>query len=763
MTTRRNLPRLLALLAACCLLPAFPMKAQAPRGNLFGSRLLDRGETIHAMAAVGETLYIRTSFGLYSAEAGDESAILRVPLEEPRYDSYLRPGEDPDQPQAALIFADGERLLGLDVRQQTLYTLGILGQELVYTAPLKLDLSDFLQGDARQFSFQLPSFLTVMDGHMYMRLPHFGEKQQDLFSFNLQTGEKKAYSPLNFQAMAPYRDGSLIAIQANLADAYQMDSTPGRRPRLVVFTPGSDSAESLEASLPFPGPRQQYSDIYYDTAEDSLYLFTDTDIHRLTGNMQSPRLIGYLPALGHPSRVLGGLQPLPGGLALAFSNNVYRRPRDEAGVRDATPLAIFQAGSLGDPSMLPRIMMALDDVTLRMPEGLGGAAYTRQQLAEALITGSLPVDILVMGSSFFDLDKLMDKGYLLDLSGSEIIRQHVGEMAPNLRAAFTREEHIYAVPASLGLMPMAVHPAALEALGLPVPTSITSLIDLAEQWLKGPARQQTEYSFLAHEDRLKTGLQALVMTSYVDNMLGTGQALTFDTPLFRGLMARLEGLDTKGLDSGESWEKLPLIEPAVQAEPRFPTARGPGGDKDLRYLVLPMAEGQPAAIQANASLVVVMAASQHKEAALRFVEALIQAQHPVDQAVCKPEATASIDNPDYEAGRKRLELAVDQLTAQVQQAEAVDKTRLQSRLDRATKELADYEATARYLITAEELAVFHQLVARSYIRTGLQDTLAQAVWDQQDLPSQYMEGAISLDQMIAQLDDKLRLILMENK
>ena len=732
------------------------------------------------MAAVGETLYIRTSFGLYSAGPGDESAVLRVPMEEPRYDSYLRPGEDPDQPQAALILADGERLLGLDVRQQTLYTLDILGQELVYTAPLKLDLSDFLQGDARQFSFQLPSFITVMDGHMYMRLPHFGEKQQDLFSFNLQTGEKKAYSPLNFQAMAPYRDRSLIAIQANLADAYQMDSTPERRPRLVVFTPGSDSAESLEASLvvitpgsdsaesleaslPFPGPRQQYSDIYYDAAEDSLYLFTDTDIYRLMGDMQSPRLIGYLPALGYPSRVLGGLQPLPGGLALAFSNNVYRRPRDEAGLRDATPLAIFQAGSLGDPSMLPRIMMALDDVTLRMPEGLGGTAYNQQQLAEALITGSLPADILVMGSSFFDLDKLMDKGYLLDLSGSEIIRQHVGEMAPNLRAAFTRGERIYAVPASLGLMPMAVNPVAMEALGLPVPASITGLIDLAEQWLKGPARQQPEYSFLAHEDRLKTGLQALVMTSYVDNMLGTGQALTFDTPLFRGLMARLEGLDTKGLDSGESWEKLPLIEPAVQAEPRFPPGHGPGGDRDYRYLVLPMAEGQPAAIQANASLVVVMAASQHKEAAQRFVEALIQAQHPVDQAVCKPEATASIDNPDFEAGRKRLELAVDQLTAQVQQAEAAHQTRLQSRLDRAMKDLADYEATARYLITAEELAVFHQLVARSYIRTGLQDTLAQAVWDQQDLPSQYMEGAISLDQMIAQLDDKLRLILMENQ
>lgn len=715
------------------------------------------------MAAVGETLYIRTSFGLYSAGPGDESAVLRASMEEPRYDSYLRPGEDPDQPQAALILADGERLLGLDVRQQTLYTLDILGQELVYTAPLKLDLSDFLQGDARQFSFQLPSFITVMDGHMYMRLPHFGEKQRDLFSFNMQTGEKKAYSPLNFQAMAPYRDGSLIAIQANLADAYQMDSTPERRPRLVVFTPGSDSAESLEASLPFPGPRQQCSDIYYDAAEDSLYLFTDTDIYRLMGDMQSPRLIGYLPALGYPSRVLGGLQPLPGGLALAFSNNVYRRPRDEAGLRDATPLAIFQAGSLGDPSMLPRIMMALDDVTLRMPEGLGGAAYTRQQLAEALVTGSLQADILVMGSSFFDLDKLMDKGYLLDLSGSEIIRQHVGEMAPNLRAAFTRGERIYAVPASLGLMPMAVHPAALEALGLPVPASITGLIDLAEQWLKGPARQQPEYSFLAHEDRLKTGLQALVMTSYVDNMLGTGQALTFDTPLFRGLMARLEGLDTKGLDSGESWEKLPLIEPAVQAEPRFPPGRSPGGDRDSRYLVLPMADGQPAAIQANASLVVVMAASQHKEAALRFVETLIQAQHPVDQAVCKPEATASIDNPDFEAGRKRLELAVDQLTAQVQQAEAAHKTRLQSRLDRAMTELADYEATARYLITAEELAVFHQLVARSYIRTGLQDTLAQAVWDQQDLPSQYMEGAISLDQMIAQLDDKLRLIYMENQ
>lgn len=765
MNTTRPARRLLALLVACCLLPAFPALAQeqAPRGNLFGSCLLDNGETIHAMAAVGETLYIRTSFGLYSAGPGEDKALLRVPLEEPQYDSYLFPDQDPDQPWAALIFADGERLLGLDVRQQTVYTLDILGEELVYSHPLKLDLSDFLQGDAKSFSFHLPSFLTVAAGQLYMRLPHFGEKQQDLFSFNLKTGEKKAYSPLHFQAMAPYKEGSLMAIQVNLAEAYDPKTKSGREARLVVFDPAQDSAEALEVSLPFGNQQREYADIHYDAAEDSLYLFTDTEVYRLDGEMQSPRLIGYLPALGRPSRVLGGLQPVSKGLALAFSNNVYRRPRDEAGARDVAALSILQAGSLGDPNMLPRIMMVLDDVSLRLPQGFGIAPYTQQQLAEAVLTGSLEVDILVMDGGFFDLDKLMDKGYLLDLSGSDTIRQHVADIAPNLRAAFTRGERIHAVPAGLSLMPMAVHPAAMEALGLSVPASITGLIDLAEQWLGGPARQQTDYIFLAHEDNLKTALQGLVISSHVDNMLGTGQELTFDTPLFRGLMARLEGLDTRGRDSGESWEKLPLIEPAVQAEPRFPPGHGPGGDRDFRYLVLPMEEGQPAAVQANVSLVAVLATSQHQEAAQRFVEAFIQAQHPVDQAVYKPQATAAIENLDYQAGIKRHQEEIDQLAAQVQQAEGFDRSRLEHRLDRAKQMLHEYEASARYLITEEELAIFHQLLSQSYIRTGLADTLHKAIWDEQELPSQYMEGAISLDQLIVQLDEKLRLIRMENQ
>jgi hypothetical protein len=61
------------------------------------------------------------------------------------------------------------------------------------------------------------------------------------------------------------------------------------------------------------------------------------------------------------------------------------------------------------------------------------------------------------------------------------------------------------------------------------------------------------------------------------------------------------------------------------------------------------------------------------------------------------------------------------------------------------------------------LDVFHQLLARAYIRTGLADTLYKGIWDEQELPSQYMEGAISLDKMISQLDDKLRLIRMENQ
>lgn len=781
--TKPALLRAMTLLLAICFVLPLALSAlaqgQKPVTNLFGSELADSFTNMQSMAKAGDTLYLRTNDAVYAFAPGDTKAV-KVAQTENIYGSYGISAEtentdEPRTPNINYLFGWENILYGLDSEAQTLYEITIAQGKLNTTNPLKLDLEQFFDGEPPYRYFSTPQWMNIMEGKLYMKFYNYEEKQNDLYSFDIKTGERKAYSVLHLQTAAEYEDGKLIAAQLNPTDAYDYQTGTMKKPQLVVFDPANDSMEELGVSLPAAEDNNTVSSLYYDQGQKALFTYTDTDLYRLEGDFSAPQLIGYLPMFGNFWPLTnGGLQPLPDGrLAVGFGQNVYIRPTTDAGLQGVTVLSI--GGGIMDPNIFTRVLMEMDDVTLRRMEGIN-YGLNQEQLASMFLTGSVNVDILPINVYSFDLEKLIEKGYLANISDNADIKNYMDSMAKNLSGPVMREDAIYAMPMSLMLFPSSAYTKRFEALGLEVPKDMRQLLALAQRWVEEYNDEYPEYTLISNNVSLKEALRNIFMDRYMTNRFGNGEDLTFDTPLFREMMTQIETMNYGDLDpkidweSPESarsmedfWQKKALLETGMGYEPRYykDIQSADGGENAFEVMVLPLEESQDAYQVVDISMLAVLSTSPNQETAKRFLAKVIEKLHPVDKLAMDLSKSESLPNPDYDRQMAEMEKNLASVQAAYDKAEGAAKSNLEEQLTYMTKYVEQSREGNKYLITAEQLDEIHQLIAKLYIFTGLQNAQRQAYYQNSDVLGQYYAGTISLDQMIRQMDDKMRLLRME--
>ena len=292
---------IMALIMAVCLLPMTGLASEGkPAGNLFGSTLMDNMQNIDSVALAGDTLYIRTTKGLYAYKPGDERALLLMDMPDVYgYDRFIT-GKEGEQPLLlTTIIGDGEALYGLDPRQQKLYPLAVSGGKVWLDEAVKLDMSAFISGEEPNLYMQDPVWMLIADGRLYMKKDNWEGEPADLYSFDMATGEMRLHQVSHLQSMASYRDGNMIALRLDPQNAYDYEKDEMRKPEFVLFNPADDSVEALGVAASVNMDSGQMSAIYYDSAEDSLYLYTDTDLYRYDDGLKTERLVGYCPMCGN--------------------------------------------------------------------------------------------------------------------------------------------------------------------------------------------------------------------------------------------------------------------------------------------------------------------------------------------------------------------------------------------------------------------------------------------------------------------------------
>jgi hypothetical protein len=757
MTT--HLPKsLLCLLLAICLLPALPVTAAEATqpDQLFGSLLMDALDSIRSTVVMEGAIYCLTEKkALYTWASGDQEMrrVALIPPADPQPETTPAVG-------ALLVYED--KLMGLDVQNGILYTLSIQPDSVTCEKPLKLDWTPFQRGDEPHTYIVEPSYLVAHQGRLYAGLRNYENLPVDLYSYDMQTGRIQQHGATHLQSLVPYKDGQLLGIRHNQRE----EDSEGNQlpPQVVVLNPRDNSLTPLPLGLPALGKLDSADSLglCWDAQEDLIYLSNDSSLMRLS-DKQEPVVTDRIPMGGTWSQgpITPRLLPLDNRqMLVGFGWNLFFRSTDESKLKPAVILTMNEMPE--DPKALVKALLAMPHVQVEVYKG----AYMDQQTINLqLITGTLPFDLLNMDTAYYDLQTLMQKGYLAELSQDEHLERFANSLFDLFTPAIRLEGKLYALPTRLDSHYMTIPIDIMEEMQLKAPASIPELLDLVRWWAEEGHTKYPDYTLISTPD-IKFVLKDLAFSSYTAALQGQNKPLYFDMQGFGSLMQQIDALDTTGWNMApEEFEqdygssKIGILEP--YAGYQFDMLASSMAREQI--IILSPDETLPALRPVHCWMMAVPATSKHPREAVEFLSHYIRNLEPVTQASLRKDWTQPIEDPNYDLMMAGEEQDVAAARQRAEKASGAEKTEAEQYLQHALKRMERNRQAFRYTVSPESLKLNHQLMEKFFISTR-QSLLEDAALSKDGyLFNAYTEGALTLEQFIQQANDKIRLMTLESQ
>ena len=388
--------------------------------------------------------------------------------------------------------------------------------------------------------------------------------------------------------------------------------------------------------------------------------------------------------------------------------------------------------------------------------------YTNSDLVGAFLTGEFPYDVFTMDTSTFNLEKLFDKGYCVDLSGSEVIREAVEQMHPAIQRLVTLNGAIYGLPSSARIAYLRYNPEAWEQAGLSeadVPDSFPAYLDFLDAWLER-LEDDPNNTFSVHgyfDESLYTEatytelLTKQLIAEHTQQSSYAGVSLRFNAPDFLSLLRRCEitGRRLYALDPGPYGKAL-LFETSS-----FIT--------NLDELVpLRLTPEQPMLLGATLHLALIYAGSQHQENAIEYLEDCLRVM-PDNAWATLARDHGPVVNDDYEQTVALWQERVDAARAQLETVSEAGHFEAEDALETLEFILADVAAPEnRYTITEEQMALYQAYGDKLYFQPP---SVFQADSEQasnlRSLISQFAYGRIPAEMLVKRLNELA--IMLENE
>ena len=271
--------------------------------------------------------------------------------------------------------------------------------------------------------------------------------------------------------------------------------------------------------------------------------------------------------------------------------------------------------------------------TLRVEEN--NAYMETDELLRQLLTRAPEFDVFTMLSSATNVSNVIDKGFCLDLSGSEVIRDAFSRMHPAIADYFRRGDAIYAIPNGIGFSgELMCNEEVWRDLGYTeadVPKSFPAFLDFLETWIIRDESADLGVDInvgwdedLYDEHSYADWLVRMLMRSYVNQAKYAGST-RFNNQELVALLERARDIgeriyrDCEPSKSAASWRNRELF---TTNNSFF------GGWDDLETWMVDMRinKSQPTLMPGSMWVKAVYAGTEHPEEAIRLIEAYLLAE-----------------------------------------------------------------------------------------------------------------------------------------
>lgn len=655
--------------------------------------------------------------------------------------------------QVSWLLSEGDSLWGYSDGSRQLLPLSPQSGLLPAASHPPLTLASQGQEDPLD-EYSLPEHMVIDAGRLYAlyRPQSMNGYKTRLLAWNLEDGSAlPLIQPEHLQAVTSYREGRLLGLVMDAWTAANTGDPKARQAELVAFDPLTGQQTILgKTEQPIPEHPCAFT---WNPDNDTVYYLSDRKLFaRDAGGREA--LCSYLNNDFFVEGSGDWLVPLKGALCAALSMGQSTLHRMEAAQQDL-PLSLYSQYQKNKTHF-----EALKNIQGTAVSYVDRDWDREDHLAQLLQAGG--PDVLFLESHLDELQRMVDRGYLMDLSASPVINSHLARCYPFLQQEGLRGEGVYLVPVSLEIITLTAKPALFAQLGLNMPATFTELLKFLNQWAREWAEEHPNLLALTTENPRET-MQRAAMLQALSSLVVGGAPLQFDTPLMRELLAATQAMDTDSLNKAAddySWMHLPsLMMYTNYSLPSFTTSMVDGPLEYQEPLVLQPVMGVAGGLPVRLHCLAINARTKNPEAALKYAEAYVANLPDEVKIMLYPGENTSLQPPGMEERILAMQEHEQTLTAQISQAEGAQRSQLEEELQALQARLAS-QLPQRYTVSPEVIATYREHMARAFVQNRqLTRLLEDSEFHQ--LFRRWQQGQISLDIYLKEADSKLRLMQLE--
>ncbi len=711
------------------------------------------------IAAANGSLYVLTQLSLERWAPGmAEPEVLQDNIKNPDY-GYEQPKEGEAAPYVLdCIFALDGQVYAIDTTSGQVYLAVDASGQCVMTPTVTLQGMGKLESDGYTY---VPDYYSpcATNGMLYLLMRDYvtGDyNSPDLMRYDLSTGEATKLDVQFAKGLAPYKDGQLLVMISDDQNAWDEDTQQSIPPTLAAL----DLATGKTAEL-CQFEQASVFGVTYDPTADMVYYGSGSRIYGLKGLASPAVLCAYLSSQNWGDTV-GAVMLDETTYVCMDSNGLSVRTMNRDGLSGGA-LTIY--GEYGSSQHI-----AFTRLYPEIPVQVSDTYYSdMEDFTNAMVSGDAAMDVLCLNSNYSPLDRLIDKGYAMDLSGYPELTALVDTMYPQFADYVKRDGKLFAVPYSMSTYTFWFNKDTWESIGLSeadYPNTFMELMDFVANWDYDYADDYPDVNIF-DDTSLKSTLLNLIFENYVAYYIKLGQPLTFDTDLMRKLMGALEAIDfsaiepdvTSDADMEDYWNRPSLITCRMGFS-GIPT------QTDNNYRVLALDEGMEPCLQCDIGVLVVNPRSTRVDQAIKYITTFLDNLDRTGAALTLfPNNNEPVANAGFETYVQRWEQQKADYEAQLKTAAPEDVATIQSYLD-DTQYSLDHQDEYRYYVSAEDIALYRETIAPYLVVTG---KTALNTWDDsgasevQTQINQYLDGAITMEQFLKAVDQRLRMMQLEDQ
>ncbi len=386
--------------------------------------------------------------------------------------------------------------------------------------------------------------------------------------------------------------------------------------------------------------------------------------------------------------------------------------------------------------------------------------------AVAIIGGLTYQDVGEISNIMPMVEKLIEKGYFMDLSKDEELVELVNKMYKPIRDFAFVDGKLLMVPYNIDLsdsgINFEINEDLLKKAGFAkeeFPKTMEGLLDLLIEWqeehkdiedgepviLANDIYKSNEYSLLIH-----------VLASYSSYYRRKGEDLTFDTPLFRRLL-----------------EKTRLAHPAIyqffDGQPKhLPIVQYYDNYRIKSMLTFPISEDERPVYGGRVWCLAVDPRTKEPELAVEYIKFIMTKLAELKKMMLFDGEYEPLERADYKPGLEKLEEKLKLYEDSYNENDnEIEKREIQSKIDDMKAIIENYNKNSRYEYTKEDIAYYQNEVVPKLDLYFSNDVITESSYENsgelKTLLKRYTEGQLDMDGFIRALDNREKLRRLEDQ